>query len=129
MSITPNPGHGSVILPEGFHQCFSPPEVLAENKGSRGEQHLGSLAILLRWQPGLQWVPWLNMAVLAQAGALLIALVAGGSLTTREEEMKGNGGTSYLLLMLSGCISFQHCKTGTGLEAIDEREDRALGET
>lgn len=78
---------------------------------------------------------WPAVGPMAQHGSagpgrrLLIALVAGGSLTTREEEMKGNGGTSYLLLMLSGCISFQHCKTGTGLEAIDEREDRALGET
>lgn len=64
-----SPGRGSVILQEGFHWCFSPLEVLEGSKSSRGEQHLCSLATLLRWQPGLQWVPWLKAAVLAQAGA------------------------------------------------------------
>lgn len=45
----------------------------------------------------------------------LIASAAGKLLAARGEEMKGRGGTSYLLLMLSSCISFQSCKTRTGL--------------
>lgn len=68
VAISPgNPqGVSGRLLPVGS----SPPEVLARGWGSRGGQHLGLLTILLRWQPGLEWVPELDVAVPAQAGTL-----------------------------------------------------------
>lgn len=91
----------------------SPLVVPAEGLGSRGEL----LANLLRWWPGLEWGSGPDIAAPppAPGGCLPIASAAGRSLTAGEKEMKEKGGTSYHLLELSGCISFQHCRTGAGL--------------
>lgn len=108
---------GALVVPQAGPIRSSPPKVLAGGWGSWGEQGLGSLTNLLRWQPGLE--PALGLDVAApQYGlgrCLFIASAAGGLLTAREEDMKGRGGTSYHLLMLSGYLSFQCCKTGAGL--------------
>lgn len=99
--------------------------------GRKQEQPRGAASLLTR-HPA-QMAAWPAVGPMAQSGSagpgrrLLIASVAGGSLTAREEEMKGNGGTSYLLLMLSGCLSFQHCKTGTGSRQLMKEKTEPLG--
>lgn len=108
---------GALVVPQTGPIRSSPPKVPAGGWGSWGEQRLGSLTNLLRWRRGLESALGLDMAAPqpGPGGCLFIASAAGGLLTAREKEMKGRGGTSYHLLMLSDCVSFQCCKTRAGL--------------